>query len=107
MPEWKGRVPLTRSHCERITHGFTTCDLYLFPEVKEMWFTDSEKAVAAYEKIVEATPKCDSHLGPLDGSVLQPTIEWGAVARRPRPMGKTSGGRPDAGVRGHRISNRR
>ncbi|GBP11010.1 hypothetical protein EVAR_79691_1 [Eumeta japonica] len=21
MPEWKGRVPLTRSHCERITYG--------------------------------------------------------------------------------------
>ncbi|GBP63995.1 hypothetical protein EVAR_43011_1 [Eumeta japonica] len=21
MPEWKGRVPLTRSHCERITSG--------------------------------------------------------------------------------------
>ncbi|GBP18142.1 hypothetical protein EVAR_12924_1 [Eumeta japonica] len=21
MPEWKGRVPLTRSHCERITVG--------------------------------------------------------------------------------------
>ncbi|GBP32098.1 hypothetical protein EVAR_80864_1 [Eumeta japonica] len=21
MPEWKGRVPLTRSHCERITWG--------------------------------------------------------------------------------------
>ncbi|GBP70395.1 hypothetical protein EVAR_45662_1 [Eumeta japonica] len=22
MPEWKGRVPLTRSHCERITNPF-------------------------------------------------------------------------------------
>ncbi|GBP90587.1 hypothetical protein EVAR_66625_1 [Eumeta japonica] len=21
MPEWKGRVPLTRSHCERITYA--------------------------------------------------------------------------------------
>ncbi|GBP73863.1 hypothetical protein EVAR_52424_1 [Eumeta japonica] len=24
MPEWKGRVPLTRSHCERITWNAVT-----------------------------------------------------------------------------------
>ncbi|GBP81796.1 hypothetical protein EVAR_64497_1 [Eumeta japonica] len=29
MPEWKGRVPLTRSHCERITQ---------FPSIKNLIF---------------------------------------------------------------------
>ncbi|GBP35990.1 hypothetical protein EVAR_91542_1 [Eumeta japonica] len=37
------------------------CDLYLFPQIKDKfrgkWFTDTEKAVAAYKKAVEVTPK--------------------------------------------------
>ncbi|GBP71006.1 hypothetical protein EVAR_57774_1 [Eumeta japonica] len=39
------------------------CAFYLFPKIKEklqeMWFTDTEEAVAPCEKIIEATPKCE------------------------------------------------
>ncbi|GBP88742.1 Histone-lysine N-methyltransferase SETMAR [Eumeta japonica] len=39
------------------------CDFYLLPKIIEKlrgnWFTDTEKAVAAYEKAVEATSKCE------------------------------------------------
>ncbi|GBP75052.1 hypothetical protein EVAR_48732_1 [Eumeta japonica] len=31
MPEWKGRVPLTRSHCERITLCAAAVSLLLGP----------------------------------------------------------------------------
>ncbi|GBP05033.1 hypothetical protein EVAR_3383_1 [Eumeta japonica] len=34
MPEWKGRVPLTRSHCERIT-GVCKASAYLWLDVLE------------------------------------------------------------------------
>ncbi|GBP17736.1 Histone-lysine N-methyltransferase SETMAR [Eumeta japonica] len=38
-------------------------DFYLFPKIKETlqgkWFTDAEEAVAAYDKGVEATLKCE------------------------------------------------
>ncbi|GBP75012.1 hypothetical protein EVAR_82430_1 [Eumeta japonica] len=42
---------------------FALRDLHLFPEIKGKlrgkWVTDAEEAVAAYEKAVEATPKCE------------------------------------------------
>ncbi|GBP92978.1 hypothetical protein EVAR_11223_1 [Eumeta japonica] len=36
MPEWKGRVPLTRSHCERITADFRTISPGPRPRTKEL-----------------------------------------------------------------------
>ncbi|GBP52659.1 hypothetical protein EVAR_103094_1 [Eumeta japonica] len=55
MPEWKGRVPLTRSHCERITPGLafdSDPSHTLDPDPRPVTDSDTAAGMIAFESCI-------------------------------------------------------